>query len=111
DVSVSGDSVSEFKVTVDLSDYSQEYIKVSTDKIKVNNPNNLQYKLSGFNKPITIVGKKDVLSKITADMINVEVDLSTVAITTGETVTLPAVVTVNDGSCWVCGTYMVDVTL
>ncbi len=111
DVPLSDDSVSEFKVSVDLSDYAQEYIKVSTDKIVVNNPNNLEYKISELNKSIAIVGKKDELGRITEDMINIEIDLSSLAITEGETVSLPAVVTVNDPSCWVCGTYMVEVTL
>lgn len=111
DVAVSGDSVSEFEVKVDLSDFSQEYIKISNDKITVNNPNNLEYKISGLNKSVAIVGKKDSLSRITEDMISIEIDLSTLAITKGETVSLPAVVTVGDPSCWVCGTYIVEVTL
>ena len=111
EVAVSDKSITEFKVKVDLSDYSQESVKVSEDKVHVNNPNNLEYKISGLNKSVTVVGKKEVLSKITTDMINIEVDLSSVAITKGETVSLPAVVTVNDSSCWVCGSYMVEVTL
>lgn len=111
DVAVSGNSVSEFEVKVNLEDFSQEYIKVSEDKIVVNNPNNLEYKISGLNKSVAVVGKKDVLNRITEDMISIEVDLSTLAITEGETVSLPAVVTVSDPSCWVCGTYMVEVTL
>ncbi len=111
DTPVSGGSVSEFKVSVDLEGFSQEYFTISGDKIVVNNPNNLKYQISGLNKSVAIVGTEEELGRITEDMISVEVDLSSVAITEGETLNLPAVVTVNNPACWVCGSYMVEVTL
>lgn len=111
DTPVSGDSVSEFEVSVDLDGFSQEYFTISGDKIVVNNPNELKYQISGLNKSVSIVGTEEELSRITEDMISVEVDLSSVAITEGETLSLPAVVTVSNPACWVCGSYMVEVTL
>ena len=111
DTPVSGSTVSEFNVSVDLNGFSQEYFTISADKIVVNNPNNLKYQISGLNKSVAIVGTEEELGRITEDMISVEVDLSDVAITTGETLSLPAVVTVTNPACWVCGSYMVEVTL
>lgn len=111
DTPVSGDAVSEFKVSVDLDGFSQEYFTIPGDKIVVNNPHGLKYQISGLNKAVAIVGIEEELGRITEDMISVEVDLSSVTISEGETLSLPAVVTVNNPACWVCGSYMVEVTL
>ncbi len=110
-VPVAGNNVSEFEVTVDLNGFSQDYITVPSEKFKVNNPHEYEYKISGLSKSVAVVGKTAELNSITEDMIIVEVDLSSVTLEEGETVSVPAVVTVNNPGCWVCGTYTVDVSL
>ncbi len=111
DTLASDDTVSEFEVTVDLEDYAQEHFTISSDKFTVNNPNNLTYKIPGLNKSVAVVGKENVIKEITKDMITVEVDLSSVTATKGQTVSVPAVVSVANPDCWVCGTYSVEVTI
>lgn len=111
DVPVAGTNVSEFEVTVDLDGFSQEFITIPTDKIKVNNPDGYEYKISGLSKSVAVVGKTEELNRITEDMISVEIDLSSVTVVEGKTVSVPAVVTVNNPDCWVCGTYTVEVSL
>ncbi len=103
--------VEEFIVTVDMSGFSQEYISVSEDKIKVNNPENVDYKLSGYPNSVVVVGPEAELKGITKDKIYVEIDLSQVDISEGETVTIPALITVDSDTCWVYGTYDVEITL
>lgn len=105
------DTVSEFEVSVDLEGYAQEYFTISSDKFTVNNPNKVNYKIPGLNKSVAIVGKENIIKEITEDMITVEVDLSSVTATKGQTVSVPAVVTVANPDCWVCGTYSVEVTI
>ena len=58
-----------------------------------------------------VCDKYNVIKEITEDMITVEVDLSSVTATKGQTVSVPAVVTVANPDCWVCGTYSVEVTI
>ncbi len=101
----------EFTVTVDMKDYSQEYIKVTKDNIQINNPNKLDVSVSGLDKSVAIVGKTDDLMQITEDMIKVDLDLSLVDIEKGETVSIPVVVSVDSPNCWVYGAYTVRVRL
>lgn len=98
-----------FVVEVDMSDYSQEYITVHSKNIKLNNPENLDVRVSGLDKSVVVVGKENDLKQITEDMISVDVDLSLVEIEPGQTITVPAVVTVNNGNCWAYGIYKVQV--
>lgn len=107
---VADSAVKEFIVTVDMSDFSQEYVNVSEDKIKINNPDNLDYTLSYYPNSVVVVGPDAELQGITKDKIYVEIDLSQVEIKEGETVTIPALVTVESDSCWVYGTYDVEIT-
>ncbi len=101
----------EFVVTVDMSEYSQEYIEVSSKKVNITNPDNLDVSVYGLDKTVLIVGKEADLMKITEDMISVSIDLSLMDITAGEAVSIPAVVSVDSPSCWVYGTYSVKVKL
>ncbi len=105
------EGIESFTVSVNLDGYTQEYMKVPSGNIKVNNPDNLDYKISGLNKSIVIVGRAEDLKGITEDMISVDVDLSSVTLEDGELKTVPAVVTVNSASCWVYGAYTVDVSM
>lgn len=108
---IADDSIEAFTVSVNLDDYTQEYMKIPASKIHVNNPDNVDFKMSELNKSIVIVGTEEDLKGITEDMITVDVDLSSVTIEEGVLKTVPAVVTVNSATCWVYGAYTVDVSV
>ncbi len=101
----------EYSVNVDMSGIAQEYITVPYERIHANNPNNVSYRISGLNKSVVIVGPDASLEAVTAENISVEVDLSEVNISKGQTTTVPAVVTVQSDNCWVYGTYTVEISL
>ena len=107
---VANDQIENFTVKVDMSEFSQEYISFASDKIKVNNPDENDYEVSGLNKSIAVVGKAEDLKSITADNITVEVDLSGIELEEGQSVTVPVMVTINDAGCWIYGTYTVEVS-
>ncbi len=100
-----------FTVNVDMKGISQEYITFSAEKIKLNNPGKESYSVSGLNKSVVVVGADKAIESITEDDISVEVDLSEVEIRSGQSVTVPAVVSVNSADCWIYGTYTVEVSL
>lgn len=109
--SVAESNITGFTVSVNMDGYTQEYMKISSGKIEVNNPDELECNVSELNKSIVIVGTAEDLKGITEDMITVEVDLSSVVLEQGEVKTIPAVVSVESASCWVYGAYTVDVSL
>jgi len=112
DLPVSDESKTEkFVVKLDVSELSQDYFVISSDKVKVNNPDNLEYKISGLNKSVVVVGSEKALESITEDDITVEIDISDINITAGQTTVVPANVTVKSTNCWVYGTYTVEVSL
>ena len=112
DLPVSDESNTEkFVVKLDVTGLSQEYFVFSSDKVKVNNPNKLAYKISGLNKSVVVVGSEKALESITEDDINVEIDISEINITAGQTISVPANVTVKSTNCWIYGTYTVEVSL
>lgn len=112
DLPVSDDSQTEkFIVKLDVSNLSQEYFVVAGSKVKVNNPDNLNYKVSGLNKSVMVVGSEKALESITEDDITVEIDISEIGISAGQTTTVPANVTVKSANCWIYGTYTVEVSL
>lgn len=111
-LALSNDSSTDaFTVDVDMSGITQEYITYSSKKIKVNNPKKITYNVSGLNKSVVVVGTEKDLESITEDDIRVEIDLSELEIRKGQSVTVPAVVSVKSASCWVYGTYSVEVSL
>ncbi len=111
-VSISEESnTEEFTVNVDMSGINQEYITYSSDKFNVNNPDKKDYKVSGLNKSVVVVGMEKDLESITEENIKVEVDLSETDISQGQSVTVPAVVSVDNAGCWINGTYFVEVSL
>ena len=107
---IAGSDVKEFIVTVDMDGFSQEYVNISKEKIKVNNSGNLDYTLSYYPNSVVIVGPDSELSLVTKDKIYVEIDLSQIEAEEGGTVTVPALITVDSDSCWVYGTYDVEIT-
>lgn len=109
-LSVAEGGVEEFIVHVDMSSFSQEFMTVSSDKININNPDNKDYKVSDFANSVIVVGPEADLKALTKDAVTVEIDLSQIDIQEGQTVTVPAIVNVNSDSCWVYGTYDVQVT-
>jgi len=112
DVSISeGSATEEFTVNVDMTGISQEYITCSSDKFEINNPDEKEYRVSGLSKSVVVVGREKDLEAITYENIKVEVDLSEVDISQGQSVTVPAVVTVDNAGCWVYGSYFVEVSL
>ncbi|MBE6814084.1 MAG: hypothetical protein E7522_01400 [Ruminococcaceae bacterium] len=112
DLPVSDESDTEkFVVRLDVTGLSQEYFVFSSDKVKVNNPDNLNYKVSGLNKSVVVVGSEKALESITEDDISVEIDISDINITSGQTTSVPANVTVKSSNCWIYGTYTVEVSL
>lgn len=112
DVAVAeGSETEEFTVNVDMSGISQEYMTYSADKFVVNNPDKKEYKISALNKSIVMVGSTKDLESITEEAIKVEIDLSEIDISKGQSVTVPAVVTVDNAGCWIYGSYSVDVSL
>lgn len=112
DLPVSDESYTEsFVVKLEVSNLSQDYFTVSSNKVTVNNPDNLKYKISGLNKSVVVVGSEKALEKITEDDISVEIDISDINITAGQTTSVPANVTVKSSNCWVYGTYTVEVSL
>lgn len=106
-----GSETEEFTVNVDMSGISQEYITYSSDKFVVNNPDKKEYKISGLNKSVVVVGAQKDLESITEEAITVEVDLSEIDINKGQSLTVPAVVTVDNAGCWIYGSYSVEVSL
>ena len=111
DLKLSEDSkTEEFVVTVDMSDISQEYFTLPTKNFVVNNPEKEEYKISGLNKSVVVVGSAKDLESVTEDDIKVEIDLSDIDINKGQTITVPAVVTVDNAGCWICGNYSVEVS-
>ncbi len=112
DVALAEDSeTEEFTVSVDMTGINQEYITYSSDDYEVNNPDKKDYKISGLNKSVVVVGADKELESITVDDISVKVDLADVDINPGQTITIPAVVAVNSAGCWIYGTYFVEVSL
>ena len=112
DLAVAEDnSTHEYKVDVNVSGIGQEYFTVEKDAISVNNPKKIDYIISGLNKSVVICGKKQSLSSITEKDIKVEIDLSEVNISAGQTISVPAVISISNADCWVYGTYTVDVSL
>lgn len=112
DVAVAENSkTEEFTVNVDMSGISQEYIAYSSDNFDVNNPDEKDYKISGLNKSVVVIGAQKELESITEEKIKVEIDLSELDISEGQTVTVPAVITVDNPGCWIYGTYFVEVSL
>ncbi len=112
DLPVSDESDTEkFVVKLDVTGLSQEYFVFSSNKIKVNNPENTAYKLSGLNKSVVVVGSEKALESITEDDISVEIDISDINISAGQSTSVPANVTVKSSNCWVYGTYTVEVSL
>lgn len=104
-------TVGEFVVEVNMDGFSEEYMTVSSEAIEVNNPDDRLYKVSEFNQSVVIIGKEEDLKNITKDMIKVEVDLSQVEWKAGETVTVPAIVSVDKSTCWIYGSYTVEITM
>lgn len=104
-------STEKYVVKLDVSNLTQDYFTVSTNKIKVNNPDDISYKISGLNKSVVVVGSEKALESITEDDISVEIDLSDVVLVSGQTTSVPANVTVNSSNCWVYGTYTVEVSV
>lgn len=112
DLPVSDESdTQKFIVKLDVSGLSQDYFVISSNKVKVNNPDNLEYRVSGLNKSVVVVGSEKALESITEDDISVEIDISDINITSGQTTSVPANVTVNSSNCWIYGTYTVEVSL
>ena len=112
DIAVSEDSQTEkFTVNVDMSGISQEYINISSDDFVINNPEQMEYRVSGLNKSVVIVGATKDLESITDESIKIEIDLSELEISKGQSVTIPAMVSVENAGCWVYGTYFVEVSL
>ena len=112
DVAVAeGSETVEYVVSVDMSGIAQEYFTFSKDKFIINNPDNKQYTVSGLNKSVIVVGAEKDLESITDEDIKVEIDLSEIDISQGQSITVPAVVTVDNAGCWIYGTYFVDVSL
>lgn len=112
DIAISESSeTEEFTVNVDMTGISQEYITYSTDKFIVNNPDKKEYKIAGLNKSVVVVGAEKDLESITEDAIKVEIDLSEIDISKGQSVTVPAVVAVDNAGCWIYGNYFVEVSL
>ncbi len=109
---VSKESTAEsFTVDVKLTGIKQEYMTYPEEKININNPGNKNYRISGLNKSVLIVGSEKELEKVVEENIKVDVDLSEVKINKGQTVTVPAIVSVDNPGCWICGTYYVEVSL
>lgn len=112
DLPVSDESKTEkFVVKLDVSNLSQDYFIISNDKIKVNGSDDKDYKISGLNKSVVVVGSRKALENITENEITVEIDVSDVNISAGQTTNVPANVTVKSSNCWVYGTYTVEVSL
>ncbi|MBE6751401.1 MAG: hypothetical protein E7556_02630 [Ruminococcaceae bacterium] len=112
DLPVSDESQTEkFVVRLDVSNLSQEYFVIAGSKVKVNNPDNLNFKVSGLNKSVMVVGSEKALESITEDDITVEIDISEIGISAGQTTTVPANVTIKSANCWIYGTYTVEVSL
>ena len=112
DLPVSDESnTGKFVVWLDVSNLSQEYFVIAGDKVKVNNPDDLEYKVSGLNKSVMVVGSEKALESITENDITVEIDISEINISAGQTTTVPANVTIKSANCWVYGTYTVEVSL
>lgn len=109
DTAVADKNIKQFNVVVDMKGYAQDYIAVPTRCISVNNPKGYNIKVVGLTKSVAVVGKKAELKKITEDMINVDIDLSLTDIKKGQVITVPAEVAVNNGRCWVYGSYEVKI--
>lgn len=107
---VADEGAEEFIVTVNMSGFSQEYISVAAEKIKINNPEKLEFTLSDYPSSVVVVGPEAELSGITKDDIYLELDISQLEATEGKSVTIPALITVNSDSCWVYGTYDIEIT-
>lgn len=112
DIAVAENSdTEEFTVNVDMSGIGQEYITCSAEKFDVNNPDKKAYKISGLNKSVIVVGSEKELEAITEENIKVEIDLSEIDISQGQSVSVPAVISVDNSGCWIYGTYSVEVSL
>ena len=112
DIDVAEESgTEEFSVNVDMSGISQEYLTCSSEVFVVNNPDKKDYKVSDLNKSVVVVGDEKELESITTEDIKVEIDLSELDISEGQSETVPAVVSVDNAGCWIYGTYFVEVSL
>lgn len=105
-----GSKTEEFVVSVDMSGITQEYFTLPTKKFVINNPEKENYKISGLNKSVVVVGSVKDLESVTEDDIKVEIDLTDIDISKGQTITAPALVTVDNAGCWIQGSYSVEVS-
>ncbi len=103
-------STEKFTVTLDVSELSQDYYTIDKGKVKVNNPDKLDFKVSGLNKSVVVVGKSKDLESVTVDDIEVEIDISNLSVSKGQTISVPANVTVKSDTCWVYDSYTVQVS-
>ena len=105
-----GGATESYTVDVNVSDIDQEYFTFDVSKYKITE-GKTKYKVSELNKSVVIVGSPKDLKAITEDMISVAIDLSELELNEGQTVSVPAVVSIkSDTGCWVYGTYTVDVS-
>ncbi len=99
-----------YTVDVDVSSIDQEYFVIEPSKYKIT-AGKVKYSCSELNKSVVVVGTPKNLAAITEDMISVAVDFSELDLNKGQTVTVPAVVSVkSDTGCWIYGNYSVDVS-
>ncbi len=94
-------------VTIDLSSFKTKTCTV-TDISVEGLDDAYSYSVSTESLSVTAVGRRDDLSNITSSDLSCKVEASDIDGTTGS-ITLPATVSITDsGSCWIYGTYKVN---
>lgn len=99
-------------VKINLSSFKTRTLKVSSDHFKMTGlSDDYSYNIATNSLNITIVGPASQVNKITADNLVCSIDGSSIDGTTGS-ITLPVKFSVDGkSSCWIYGSYKVNVTV
>lgn len=109
--------LTEFNVTVDMSDYTKATVSYSAaNVIFLNRQEGMVYSLGtgGSLDAVTVIGPKKNVQKITSDDISVEINVSALNMSRANGQLLEANVTVGNAdikNCWVYGDYKAYVTV
>ncbi|MBQ5994369.1 MAG: hypothetical protein IJL63_00765 [Clostridia bacterium] len=106
------ENVKEFKVVLKMADCESKSLNIPAENITVSKENSSYISVikSQSVNQVKVIGPADQVKDITADMLSVSVDLSTVELHNGSN-TVPVVIAIKGNTtCWVYGEYTVNVS-
>lgn len=115
DITSTGSSISQVKVTINLNGYKQTTVTVPEDNIQVINGPAGGAAAAPIARTLDVVvaGPEAQVNRLTGDSVTVQVDMSNVSASSGS-VDVPVTVTIPGSTgeaCWVIGSYTMAVTI